>query len=107
MAYCYSILALLGDYKSRKLINMSRKWLGFGLVLCLAVLNRHIGIFGPVYSIYGHRNATNIMLSVANPLHIFEQNLLAAAIIKLGGAAIGMAGDSLCCLKSAIIFQKI
>ena len=32
---------------------------------------------------------------ISNPLYVFEQNLLPAAIIKLCGPAVGMAGDSL------------
>jgi hypothetical protein len=45
--------------------------------------------------------------SIPNPLHIFEQNLLAAAVIKFGGPAVGVAADSLSGFKSAVIFQKI
>jgi hypothetical protein len=32
---------------------------------------------------------------------------LAAAVVKLGGPAVGVAGDSLSGLKGAVIFQKI
>jgi hypothetical protein len=45
--------------------------------------------------------------SITNPLHILEQNLLAAAVIKLRGPAIGVPGDSLSGFKGAVIFQKI
>ena len=34
-------------------------------------------------------------------------NLLTAAVIKLGGPAVGMAGDSLSGFKGVVIFQKI
>jgi aryl-alcohol dehydrogenase-like predicted oxidoreductase len=44
---------------------------------------------------------------VPNPLHVFEQNLLSAAIIELGCPAIGVASDSLSSFKGAVIFQKI
>jgi len=40
-------------------------------------------------------------------LHIFEQNLLAAAVIKFRGPAVGVVGDSLSGFKSAVICQKI
>ena len=32
---------------------------------------------------------------VTNPLHIFEENLLAATVIQFGGPTVGMVGDSL------------
>jgi hypothetical protein len=32
---------------------------------------------------------------IPNPLHIFEQNLLAAPIVEFCGAAVGVASDSL------------
>jgi hypothetical protein len=44
---------------------------------------------------------------VPNPLHIFEENLLTAAVIKFGGSAVCVAGDSLSGFKGAVIFQKI
>jgi hypothetical protein len=44
---------------------------------------------------------------VPNPLHILEQNLLAAAVIKLGCPAVGVAGDALRGFKGTVIFQKI
>jgi hypothetical protein len=44
---------------------------------------------------------------VSNPLHIFEQNLLTAAVVEFRSAAVGVAGDSLSGFKSAVIFQKI
>ena len=45
--------------------------------------------------------------SVPNPLHVLEQNLLAAAVIEFRGPAVGVAGDSLSGFKGAVIFQKI
>ena len=45
--------------------------------------------------------------SSAFSLHIFEEDLLAAAVIELGGPAVGVAGDSLGGFKSPVIFQKI
>ena len=44
---------------------------------------------------------------VSNPLHILEQNLLAAAVIEFRGAAVGVTGDSLSGFQCAVIFQKI
>ena len=46
-------------------------------------------------------------ISIADPLHVLEQDLLAAAIIEFRSAAVGMAGDSLSSLQGAFIFQKI
>jgi hypothetical protein len=46
-------------------------------------------------------------MSIPNPLHVFEQNLLAAAVIKLSRPAIGMSGDSLGDLKIPSIVEKI
>jgi hypothetical protein len=43
----------------------------------------------------------------SNPLHVLEKHLLAAAVIKLCGPAVGVAGDSLSGFKGAVIFQKI
>ena len=45
--------------------------------------------------------------SVPNPLHIFEQHLLTAAVIKLRGPAVGVAGYPLGGFQGAVIFQKI
>jgi hypothetical protein len=48
--------------------------------------------------------------SVSNPLHFFEQDFLTAAVIKLGGSAVGVAGDTFGRLQwwpSFFIFQKI
>jgi hypothetical protein len=45
--------------------------------------------------------------SIPNPLHVLEQNFLTAAIIELGGPAVGVAGDPLSGFKGAVIFQKI
>jgi hypothetical protein len=47
------------------------------------------------------------MISVPNSFHIFEQYLLAAAVIKLRGPAVGVTGNALGSLQSAVIFQKI
>ena len=45
--------------------------------------------------------------SIANPLHVLEQNLLATAVIEFRGSAVGVAGDSLSGFKGAVIFKKI
>jgi hypothetical protein len=45
--------------------------------------------------------------SIPNPLHIFEQNLLASAVIEFCGPAVGVAGNPLSGFKGAVIFQKI
>ena len=45
--------------------------------------------------------------SVPNSLHVFEQNLLTAAVIELRRPAIGVAGDTLSGFKGAVIFKKI
>jgi len=39
--------------------------------------------------------------------HVFEQNLLTAAVVKLCRPAVGVAGDSLSGFQGAVIFQKI
>jgi hypothetical protein len=44
---------------------------------------------------------------VPNPLHVLEEHFLAAAIIKLGGPAVGVAGDALSRFKGAVISEKI
>jgi hypothetical protein len=46
-------------------------------------------------------------LLVANPFHIFEEDLLSPTIVEFRRAAIGVAGDSLSGFKGAVIFQKI
>ena len=46
-------------------------------------------------------------ISIPNPLHVLEQNLLTAAVIEFRGPAAGMAGDPLSGFKGAVIFQKI
>jgi hypothetical protein len=46
-------------------------------------------------------------LLVPNPLHVFEQNLLTAAVIELRGPAVDVAGDSLSGFKGAVIVEKI
>jgi hypothetical protein len=40
-------------------------------------------------------------------LHVFEQDLLAAAVIEFRGPAVRVSGDSLSGFKGAVIFQKI
>ena len=45
--------------------------------------------------------------SIPNPFHVFEENLLSAAVIEFRGPAVGVAGDTLCGFKCAVIFQKI
>jgi hypothetical protein len=40
-------------------------------------------------------------------LHIFQEYLLPAAVIKFRGPAVGMAGDPLRGFQGAVIFQKI
>jgi hypothetical protein len=47
----------------------------------------------------------NVELGIS--LHILEQNLLAAAVIKLRSPAVGVAGNALSGFKSAVVFQKI
>ena len=44
---------------------------------------------------------------IANPLHILQQNLLAATVIEFRGPAVGVAGYPLSGFKGAVIFQKI
>jgi hypothetical protein len=41
--------------------------------------------------------------SVSNPLHIFEQDFLSAAVIKFRGPTIGVTGNSLGRLQSPVI----
>jgi hypothetical protein len=45
--------------------------------------------------------------SIPNSLHVFEQNLLASAIIELGGSAVGVASDSLSGFKGTVALEKI
>ena len=47
------------------------------------------------------------VLSIPNPLHIFEQNLLTAAVIEFRGPAVGVASDPLGGFQGAVICQKI
>ena len=44
---------------------------------------------------------------ISNPLHVFQENLLAAAVIEFRGPAVGVAGNALGGFKGAVIFQKI
>jgi hypothetical protein len=39
--------------------------------------------------------------------HVFEENLLAAAVIEFGGPAVGVPCDALRYFERAVIFQKI
>jgi hypothetical protein len=50
-------------------------------------------------------SSPNVELGI--PIHIFEQNLLPAAVIEFCGPAVDMAGDSLGGFKGAVIFQKV
>jgi hypothetical protein len=45
--------------------------------------------------------------SVSDAFHILEQNLLTTPIVEFGSTAIGVAGDALSGLQSAVIFEKI
>ena len=47
------------------------------------------------------------MHSVPNPLHVLQQNLLAAAVIEFRGSAVGVARNPLRGFKGAVIFEKI
>jgi hypothetical protein len=51
--------------------------------------------------------APYLLLLIPNPLHILQEDLLAAAIIEFRGPAVGVPGDALRGFKSAVIFQKI
>ena len=44
---------------------------------------------------------------IPNSFHIFEQHLLAAAVIEFRGAAVSVAGNPLRGLKGPVVFQKI
>jgi hypothetical protein len=41
-------------------------------------------------------------ISIPNPLHVLEQNLLTAAVIESRAPAVGMAGDPLSGFKGAV-----
>jgi len=43
---------------------------------------------------------------LSNPLHIFQESLLAAAVVEFRGPAVGAACDSLNGFDGAVIFQK-
>jgi hypothetical protein len=45
--------------------------------------------------------------SVSNPFHVFEENLLTAAVIKLCRPAVGVASNPLSGFKSAVVLEKI
>jgi hypothetical protein len=53
------------------------------------------------------RNEETIRSSISNPLHVFEQNLLTAAVIEFRGPAVGVTRDSLSGFQGDVIFQKI
>jgi hypothetical protein len=74
----------------------------------------HEFVDGPVYKrvkgILVFRKSEELFhlrISVPDALHIFEQNLLAAAVIEFSGPAVGVAGDTLSGFQGAVIFQKI
>src|SRR5271165_6011768 len=46
-------------------------------------------------------------ISIPNALHIFDQDLLPAAIIEFRSPAVRVAGDSLSGFKGTVIFKKI
>jgi len=50
-----------------------------------------------------NRNS-HVGMLIPNSLHVFQQHLLAAAVIKLGSPAVGVAGDALGCFQGAVIF---
>jgi hypothetical protein len=49
----------------------------------------------------------DLVVSVSNPLHVFEQNVLTAAIVELRCPAVGVTSNSLSGFKGPVIFQKI
>jgi hypothetical protein len=63
------------------------------------------GLYNTKRMHFNIESSPNVELGIS--LHVLEQNLLAAAVIKFRGAAVGMAGDPLSGFKSAVIFQKI
>jgi hypothetical protein len=63
--------------------------------------------FGCSFFSRNKRNSPNKFKSVVTEIHVLEQNFLTAAIIELGGPAVGVAGDPLSGFKGAVIFQKI
>jgi hypothetical protein len=48
-----------------------------------------------------------VPLSVPDALHVLQENFLSAAIVELGGPAVGMTGDTLSGFKGTVILQKI
>jgi len=47
------------------------------------------------------------VMSIPNPLHVLQKDLLAAAVVELGGPAVGVAGDSPSGFKGAVVLEKI
>ena len=64
--------------------------------------------FGPILKSgderWSHCHKEN---SISNPLHILQEHLLATAVIKFRGPAVGVAGYPLSGFKSAVMLQKI
>ena len=61
----------------------------------LIMENKHVAIFIANWS---------DLSSIANSLHVLQEDLLTAAVIKFRGPAVGVAGDSLSGFKRAVIF---
>ena len=74
-------------------------------VLCLAILTS-CSTASPIKAAGVAITVRRLILdiSIPNSLHIFEQNLLPAAVIEFCGSAVGVAGDPLSGFKSAVIF---
>jgi len=61
----------------------------------------------PAYSTFYRTRHLERNAELGISLHIFEQHLLSAAIVKLRGPAVGVTDNALSSLESAVIFQKI
>jgi DNA-binding transcriptional LysR family regulator len=80
-----------------------------------AAANRAMAVTGSIISLPFHQvKISKLCLPfggnsclIANPLHILEQYLLTTAVIEFRGPTIGVAGDPLSGLQSAVVFQKI
>ena len=66
------------------------------------LVSRHA--FRPLYELVLSLRSRS---SVSNPLHVFEQNLLAPAVIEFRCAAIGVASDALSGFKGTVVLQKV